>query len=75
MNQRERALATGAAASNVKDAEDKATSWIIANQLPEYLAEVHPCRLAELIKIRELVTKRPASESERLLLDAAAASE
>lgn len=57
------------------DAEDKATSWIIANQLPEYLAEVQPPRLAELIKTRELVTKRLTSESERLLLDAAAAAE
>ncbi|MDW4909407.1 helicase-related protein [Streptomyces sp. ADMS] len=57
------------------DAEDKATSWIIANQLPEYLAEVQPRRLAELIKTRELVTKRLTSESERLLLNAAAASE
>ncbi|MFJ4848370.1 MULTISPECIES: DEAD/DEAH box helicase [unclassified Streptomyces] len=57
------------------DAEDKATSWIIANQLPAYLAEVQPRRLAELIKTRELVTKRLLSESERLLVDAAAASE
>ncbi|MFG3310090.1 DEAD/DEAH box helicase [Streptomyces wuyuanensis] len=57
------------------DAEDKATSWIIANQLPEYLAEVQPRRLAELNKTRELVTKRLTSERERLLLDATAASE
>ncbi|MFD7002846.1 DEAD/DEAH box helicase [Streptomyces mirabilis] len=57
------------------DAEGKATSWIIANQLPEYLAEVQPRRLAELVKTRELVTKRLTSESERLLLDAGAASE
>ncbi|MET8410392.1 helicase-related protein [Streptomyces sp. NPDC005195] len=57
------------------DAEDKATSWIISNQLPEYLAEVQPRRLSELIKTRELVTKRLTSESERLLLDAAAAFE
>ncbi|MFC9456036.1 DEAD/DEAH box helicase [Streptomyces sp. NPDC056983] len=57
------------------DAEDKATSWIIANRLPEYLAEVQPRRLAELIKTRELVTKRLTSERERLLLDAAVASE
>ncbi|MCX4783118.1 hypothetical protein [Streptomyces sp. NBC_01264] len=57
------------------DAEDKATSWIIANQLPRYLAEVQPRRLAELVRARELVTKRLTSESERLLLDAAAASE
>lgn len=57
------------------DAEDKATSWIISNQLPEYLAEVQPRRLAELAKARELVSKRLTSESERLLLDAAVASE
>ncbi|OUS97319.1 helicase-related protein [Rhodococcus sp. NCIMB 12038] len=57
------------------DAEDKAMSWIIANQLPEYLAEVQPRRRAELEKARDLVTKRLSSESERLLLDAAVASE
>lgn len=57
------------------DAEDKAMSWIIANQLPEYLAEVQPRRLAELTKARDLVTKRLSAESERLLLDAAVASE
>jgi superfamily II DNA or RNA helicase len=57
------------------DAEDKAISWIIANQLPEYLGEVQPRRLAELTKARELVTKRLSTESERLLLDAAIASE
>ncbi|MEU9275435.1 helicase-related protein [Streptomyces sp. NPDC048342] len=57
------------------DAESKATSWIIANQLPAYLAEVQPRRLAELIKTRALVTKRLTAERERLLLDAAAASE
>ncbi|MEU7329802.1 DEAD/DEAH box helicase [Streptomyces parvus] len=57
------------------DAESRATSWIIANRLPEYLAEVQPRRLAELIKARDLVIERLTSESERLLLDAAAASE
>jgi superfamily II DNA or RNA helicase len=57
------------------EAEDKAMSWIIANQLPEYLAEVQPRRLAELEKARDLVTKRLSSESDRLLLDAAIASE
>ena len=57
------------------DAEDKAMSWIIANQLPEYLAEVQPRRLAELTKARDLVTKRLSAETERLLLDAAVASE
>jgi superfamily II DNA or RNA helicase len=57
------------------DAEDKATSWIIANKLPEYLAEVQPRRLAELTKARDLVTKRLEGERDRLLLDAAVASE
>ncbi|MCV7377656.1 helicase [Mycobacterium alsense] len=57
------------------DAEDKATSWIIANRLPEYLAEVQPRRTAELAKTRELVTKRLESERDRLLLDAAVAAE
>ena len=57
------------------DAEDKAMSWIISNQLPEYLAKVQPRRLAELTKARDLVTKRLSTETERLLLDAAVASE
>ncbi|MQP33471.1 DUF3883 domain-containing protein [Rhodococcus erythropolis] len=57
------------------DAEDKAASWIISHQLPEYLAEVQPQRSAELHKTRELVTKRLQSETERLLLDAAVAAE
>ncbi|ASW95178.1 helicase-related protein [Mycobacterium intracellulare] len=57
------------------EAEDKATSWIIANQLPEYLAEVQPRRSAELAKTRELVIKRLESERDRLLLDAAVAAE
>ncbi|EIV91755.1 helicase-related protein [Frankia sp. QA3] len=57
------------------EAEDKATSWIIANRLPEYLAEIQPRRLAELTKARDLVTKRLTAESERLLFEAAIASE
>lgn len=59
----------------LSDAEDKATSWIIANQLPDYLAEVQPRRLAELSRSRDLVTKRLEGERDRLLLDAAIASE
>lgn len=57
------------------DAEDRAMTWIIANQLPEYLAAVQPRRLAELTKARELVKRRLSAESERLLLEAAVASE
>ncbi|CAM3578212.1 helicase-related protein [Tsukamurella ocularis] len=73
------AAPTGPAAARglqwLGDAEDRALSWIIANQLPEYLKEVQPRRLAELDKARDLVTNRLSSESERLLLDAAVASE
>ncbi|WP_328524065.1 hypothetical protein [Kribbella sp. NBC_00359] len=57
------------------DAEDKAMSWIITNQLPGYLAEVRPRRAAELAKTRELVVKRLEGERERLVLDARVASE
>lgn len=57
------------------EAEDKTTSWIITNQLPEYLAEVQPRRAAELAKTRELVTTRLEGERDRLLLDSAVAAE
>ena len=57
------------------DAEDRATSWIITTQLPEYLAEVQPRRAAELAKARELVVKRLEGERDRILLDAAVAAE
>lgn len=57
------------------DAEDRATSWIITTQLPEYLAEVQPRRAAELAKTRELVMRRLEGERDRMLLDAAVASE
>jgi superfamily II DNA or RNA helicase len=57
------------------DAEDKAMSWIITNQLADYLAEVQPRRSAELAKARSLVVKRLEGERDRLLLDAAIAAE
>ncbi|OFJ52796.1 helicase-related protein [Mycolicibacterium grossiae] len=57
------------------EAEDRATSWIITTQLPEYLAEVQPRRAAELEKTRELVVKRLEGERDRMLLDAAVAAE
>jgi superfamily II DNA or RNA helicase len=69
------AVAAARALAWLADAEDKAVSWIITHQLPEHLAEVQPRRLAELTKTRDLVTKRLSSESERLLLEAAVASE
>jgi superfamily II DNA or RNA helicase len=57
------------------EAEDRAMSWIITNQLPEYLAEVQPRRAAELAKTRELVSKRLEGERDRMLLDSAVAAE
>jgi superfamily II DNA or RNA helicase len=69
------AVAAARALPWLAEAEDKATSWIITNRLPEHLAEVQPRRLAELTKTRALVTKRLSTETERLLLDAAVASE
>lgn len=57
------------------EAEDKATSWIITHQLPEYLAEVQPRRAAELAKTRDLVITRLEGERDRLFLDAAVAAE
>ena len=49
------------------EAEDRAMTWIITNQLPEYLAEVQPRRAAELAKTRALVIKRLEGERDRLL--------
>jgi superfamily II DNA or RNA helicase len=57
------------------DAEDRATSWIIANQLPKYLAEVQPRRAAELARTRDLVTRRLEYERDRLLMDATTAAQ
>lgn len=57
------------------DAEDRANSWIITTQLPEYLSEVQPRRAAELAKCRDLVVKRLEGERDRMLLDAAVAAE
>lgn len=59
----------------LSDAEDRAMSWIIVNQLAGYLAEVQPRRSAELGKTRTLVVKRLEGERDRLLLDAAIAAE
>ncbi|PZT73657.1 MULTISPECIES: DEAD/DEAH box helicase [unclassified Streptomyces] len=57
------------------DAESAATSWIIVNRLPAYLAEVRPRRSAELARTRELVTRRLTAERDRLLLDSGPAAE
>ena len=57
------------------DAETRAVSWIIANQLPQYLADVLPRRGTELKKVREQVTTRLNGEINRLAGEALAARE
>ncbi|MEV3901752.1 helicase-related protein [Mycobacterium sp. NPDC050551] len=69
------AIATARQLPWLADAEDRANSWIITTQLPEYLAEVQPRRAAELAKCRDLVVKRLEGERDRMLLDAAVAAE
>jgi superfamily II DNA or RNA helicase len=56
------------------DAEARAVSWIIANQLPTFLAEIQPRRAAELAKTRDRVSQRLKSEANRLGSEAIAAS-
>lgn len=70
-----REVADSRSAGWLADAEEKAVSWIIANQLPNYIAEVQPRRAAELTKTRALVTGRLEHERDRLLLDAAVAAD
>lgn len=59
----------------LQTAESSATSWIIANRLPEYLAEVQPRRAAELEKTRQLVVNRLENERDRLIFEATIAGE
>lgn len=59
----------------LQTAESEATSWIIANQLPEYLAAVQPRRAAELEKTRQLVVNRLENERDRLIFEATIAGE
>jgi len=56
-------------------AEDMATSWLIANQLPEYVEEVQPRRAAELRRVRDQVTLRLEHEINRLISESIVASE
>lgn len=56
-------------------AEAKATSWVIANQLADYLEEVRLRRGSELEKVREQVDERLREEHERLMLEAMVARE
>lgn len=69
------AVAAARRAPWLTEAEEKAKSWIITNQLPGYLDEVRPQRTGELAHTRALVTTRLEAERDRLLLDSAIAAE
>jgi superfamily II DNA or RNA helicase len=56
-------------------AEDMATTWLIANQLPKYVDEVQPRRASELHRVRDQVTVRLEHEINRLISDSIVASE
>ena len=57
------------------EAEEKAASWIIANQLPAFLNEVKLRRETELQRVREQVARRLDQENNRLVLEAMVAQE
>jgi superfamily II DNA or RNA helicase len=57
------------------DAEHHARTWIIANQLHQFLAEVKMRRETELQRVREHVSQRLGREHERLIADSMVAEE
>ena len=57
------------------EAEERAASWIIANQLPAFLSEVKLRRETELHRVRDQVAQRLHQESNRLVLEAMVAKE
>jgi len=57
------------------EAEERAASWIIANQVPAFLSEVKLRREAELYRVRDQVERRLDQESNRLILEAMVAQE
>jgi superfamily II DNA or RNA helicase len=56
-------------------AEERAASWIIANQLPAFLTEVRARREIELRRVREHVERRLDQEINRLVLESMVAQE
>jgi superfamily II DNA or RNA helicase len=56
-------------------AEDRATSWLIANRLSEYLEEVRPRRAVELERVRDQVSSRLEHEINRLINEATVVAE
>jgi len=63
------------ALSWLAQAEERAASWIIANQLPAFLGEVKLRREAELDRMRDQVARRLDQERERLIFEALVAQE
>jgi hypothetical protein len=57
------------------DAEQRATSWIIEHQLPQYLADVTARRTAEINRATQAVKDRLNAEINRLSTEALAAQE
>jgi hypothetical protein len=57
------------------EAEERAASWIIANQLPAFLTEVKLRREAELHRVRDHVAQRMDQEQNRLVLESMVAKE
>ena len=69
------AVAAARALPWLAQAEERAASWIIANQAPVFLNEIKLRREAELHKVREQVERRLDQESNRLILEAMVAHE
>jgi hypothetical protein len=57
------------------EAEERAASWIIANQLPAFVTEVKLRREAELHRVRDHVAQRMDQEQNRLVLESMVAKE
>jgi hypothetical protein len=68
-------VAAARALPSLAQAEQRAASWIIANQLPEFLSEVKLRRETELERVREQVERRLDQEHNRLVLEAMVAQE
>ncbi len=56
-------------------AEERAASWMIANQLPDFVSEVKLRRATELQRVREQVAQRLEQEANRLVLEGMVAQE
>jgi len=69
------AVIAARALSWLAEAEERAASWIIANELPAFLGEVKVRRELELQRVRDQVARRLDQESNRLVLESMVAQE